>query len=386
LKIPFHRPILPDDLNQLFDKSLRDGWLTTGPIVKAFESELSDFLNAKHVIAVNSCTAALHLALASQRFQINDKFIAPTYTFVSSVEVGEYMGMRPILVDSEIDEFNFDLNHVESELKRDNEIKAIIPVHFGGKPVQMSQVFFLAEKYNLFVLEDAAHALESYSDVGKVGNTDYATAFSFYANKNITTGGEGGALSTNDSILAEKIRKLSLHGMSKDGYKRFQAGGKWMYDISDLGYKYNMTDISASFGLWQFRHLDEWHDRRITIFNKYCNQLSKIDGIICPKSETNSMEAYHLFPIQIVPEAWNISRNKLIIQINDKGIGTSVHYIPIHMHSYYHKKYGYSQNDFPNAKRLSESVITLPLYPSLKDDEIDYIIKILLKLWSKHQL
>jgi dTDP-4-amino-4,6-dideoxygalactose transaminase len=386
LNIPFHRPIIPASLDELYEDSIRDGWITTGPITKKFESKLQEIFESDNVIAVNSCTAALHIALASKNFKPNDKFIVPTYTFVASVEVGEYLGMHPILIDSQKDGYNIDLNQVEDVLKKDNKIKAIIPVHFGGETVQMDLIFDLANKYNLFVLEDAAHAFESKSKIGKVGNTNHAAAFSFYANKNITTGGEGGALSTNDCTLAEKMRKLSLHGMSKDGYKRFQSNGKWAYDVSELGYKYNMTDISASFGLWQLRYFNNWLLRRIEIANEYNIGLDGIEGIICPTKKVSTDNAWHLYIIRIIPNLWKISRNELINKINQKGIGTSVHYIPVHMHSYYKKKYGFKPDSFPQSKTLSETVISLPLYPALKDEEVSYIAKTILGLWEKYKV
>lgn len=386
MNIPFHRPIIPASLDELYEDSIRDGWLTTGPITKRFESKLQEIFESDNVIAVNSCTAALHIALASKNFKPNDKFIVPTYTFVASVEVGEYLGMHPILIDSQRDGFNLDLNQVEDVLKKDNKIKAIIPVHFAGQTVQMDLIFDLANKYNLFVIEDAAHALESKSKIGKVGNTNHAAAFSFYANKNITTGGEGGALSTNDNSLADKMRKLSLHGMSKDGYKRFQSNGKWAYDVSELGYKYNMTDISASFGLWQLRFFNNWFSRRIEIVNEYNTWFNCIEGVICPTKKVRTDNAWHLYIVRIIPDLWKISRNELINKINQKGIGTSVHYIPIHMHSYYKKKYGFKPDSFPRSKTLSETVISLPLYPALKDEEVSYIAKTILDLWEKYKV
>ena len=192
----------------------------------------------------------------------------PTYTFVASAEIGEYLGMEPIFVDCDED-YNLDLNKVDDLIKKEDIIKAIIPVHFAGKPVDMNSLLSISEKYNIFILEDAAHALETVSNVGKVGNTNHASAFSFYANKNITTAGEGGAVATNDKILANKIRQLSLHGMTKDGWNRFKLGKKWQYDVSSLGYKYNMTDFAASFGQWQMDRLETWYDKRLTIVNYY---------------------------------------------------------------------------------------------------------------------
>lgn len=385
MNIPFHKPVLPKNIDTILSDSIRNGWLTTGPEVQYFEESLSSYLNAKYVIAVNSCTAALHLSLASKGFKKGDKFAAPTYTFVSTVEVGEYLGMEPVLIDCDND-YNIDLDMLEDRINNDSKIKCILPVHFAGRPVDMDNIFSIANSNGLFVVEDAAHALETKSNVGKVGNTQYATAFSFYANKNITTAGEGGAVSTNDRALARKIRKLSLHGMSKDGWKRFKIGKKWQYDISELGYKNNMTDISAAFGHWQLKHIQEWHDKRSLIVKEYQSNFKHIEGIICPKTcKINEKNAYHLYIIRIIPIKWKINRNKIIQLLNEAGIGTSVHYIPVHMHSYYIKKYGYKISDFPKAKEFSENVISLPLYPLLNNKDINYIIEFVISLWTKYK-
>ena len=386
MHIPFHKPISPTSVDSILNDSLSSGWLTTGPKVEILEERLKEYFNCENVIALNSGTAALHLALASRDIGAGHKFICSTYTFVASVEVGEYLGAEPVLLDCDSETFNLDLNQVESILKMNgNNIKAIIPVHFGGQAVDMNSLFELSEKYGILVLEDAAHALETISNFGKVGNTEHASAFSFYANKNITTGGEGGALATNDSKLAEKVRKLSLHGMSKDGWKRFEMQGSWGYDIQELGYKYNMTDIAASFGIEQLTHVNEWHSRRMEIVAKYLNGLKSIEGIILPNHISGKLHAWHLYVIRIVSESWKISRNKLIDKITERGVGIAVHYIPVHMHSYYKKKDGYKPEDFPVAKQLSETVITLPIYPRLIDKEVDYIITTLNDLWNKYQ-
>ena len=384
--IPFHKPIMPKDLNILFSKSLKNGWLTTGPEVKSFESDLKNYIQSDNIVCVNSCTAALHLALAAKGFGSGDKFIVPTYTFVASVEVGEYLGMEPVFVDCD-KHFNMDLNQVYDILKRDQNIKAIIPVHFAGRPVNMKKLFSLAHENNIFILEDAAHALETISNVAKVGNTNHATAFSFYANKNITSAGEGGAISTNDKILAGKVRQLSLHGMTKDGWNRFKTGKKWQYDVSTLGYKYNMTDFAASFGKWQMKQLRKWYDKRVQLVNIYQENFNKIEGLICPASISgNEKHAYHLYIIRIIPSRWSIDRNQMIEFLNNGGIGTSVHYKPVHMHSYYQKKYGFKEADYPNSSALYENVITLPLYPALKKQQIYYIIEFVVELWKKYKL
>jgi dTDP-4-amino-4,6-dideoxygalactose transaminase len=386
MNIPFHKPVVPKSFDKIFSKSIMNGWLTTGPHVKEFENEISAYNDSKHTVAVNSCTAALHLALAAKNFSTGDKFIVPTYTFAATVEVGEYLGMHPILIDCD-DDYNIDLNHVEQLLKKDSKIKTIIPVHFAGKPVDMKNLHLLCEQHDIFILEDAAHAFEAETNIGKVGNTNHAAAFSFYANKNITTAGEGGAISTNNEKLADEIRKLSLHGMSRDGWNRFKTGAKWKYDISKMGYKYNMTDISASYGSWQLKNINSWYDKRELIVNKYQNHLRNIDGIICPKIDnSDTKHAYHLYIIRLVPEKWKIGRDKMIQLLNSFGIGTSVHYVPIHMHSYYKKKYGFLDEDFKNAKKFSDNVITLPLYPLLSDENVNYIIDTIRELWSKHKL
>ncbi|MFQ5452905.1 MAG: DegT/DnrJ/EryC1/StrS family aminotransferase [Candidatus Zixiibacteriota bacterium] len=383
--IPFHRPFFPADTIDQIKATLTSGWVTTGPRVKQFELELSGILNAEHVIALNSGTAALHLGLCGINLNRGDGFIAPTYTFVATVEVGEYFGAQPLLVDVDPDTYNIDLNQVEDLLKRGgHRIKVIMPVHFAGQAVAMQSLISMAKKYNVFVLEDAAHALETVSDIGKIGNTPFGAAFSFYANKNITTGGEGGAFATNNEKLASVVRVLSLHGMSRDGWDRYQGKGKWAYDISQLGYKYNMTDLAAAIGLSQLVKLDQWHRRRLAIVSQYSQGLSGIPGLVLPEHKTGKVHAWHLYVVRLGTNRWKIDRDRIIKLLNESGIGTSVHFIPIHMHSYYQQKYQFKPQDFPIAKRLSESVITLPLYPSLSKADVDYIIEIFHSLWSKY--
>jgi len=378
MHIPFHKPNLPNNLDKIFSNSIRNGWLTTGSVVNDFENRLMQFLSAKYVIAVNSCTAALHLALAARDFGKEDKFIVPTLTFASTVECGEYLGMEPILLDSEKDGFLIDLNQIEDIVKRDSSVKVVIPVHYAGEAVNINYLMELAEKYGIFILEDAAHALETNYQEEKIGNTHHAAAFSFYANKNLTTAGEGGALATNNSDLADKVRKLSLHGITKDGWNRFKTKGKWEYDIVELGYKYNLTDFSASFGLWQFEQIDQWQNRRLQIFNKYIEGLSAIKGIVLPQYTKG--HSLHLFVIELVKNRWSISRDKFIEEMNRKGIGLAVHYKPIHQLTYYENKYDFNYNKFPRANELFESIISLPIYPSLKKSSVNYIIKCIIDL------
>ena len=382
MKIPFHKPNLPHSFDEIFSDSIRSGWLTTGSQVMEFEKRIAQYLDVEHVIGVNSCTAALHLALAAKGFGPGQKFIVPTLTFASTIECGEYLGMEPIVVDSDQNGYLIDLNRVEDIVRKDNAVRAIIPVHYAGEPVNLRYMMELAEKYDLFILQDAAHALETNCGGIKIGNTDHAAAFSFYANKNLTTGGEGGALSTNDSDLAERIRKLSLHGITKDGWDRYKANGHWEYDIVELGYKYNLTDFAACFGLWQFNQIDDWQKRRGEIVKQYTNGLSSIDGIILPNKFKGHSK--HLFVIQLDLERWSISRDDFIKKMNERGIGLAVHYKPLHQLSFYQRKYDFNNDCFPRADSLFQSIISLPIYPNLTNESLNYIIDSISDLYSTY--
>jgi len=286
--------------------------------------------------------------------------------------------MEPILVDSSENGFLIDLNQIEDLVKNDQSIKAIVPMHYGGEPVDLEKIMEIAAKYGLFVLQDAAHALETEYNGIKIGNTDHAAAFSFYANKNMTTGGEGGAVSTNDERLAKKIKKLSLHGITKDGWNRFKKDGNWEYDIVEMGYKYNLTDYAACFGLWQMNQIEKWQLRRDEIVKKYINGLNHIDSIHLPKVIKGHSK--HLFVIRLDPNKWSISRNIFIEKMNKKGIGLAVHYKPLHQLSYYKNKYHFNIDNFPMANLLYESIISLPIYPKLSDSSLDQIINSITEL------
>ena len=384
MKIPFHKPNLPKSLDTIYSESLKSGWLTTGSIVKKFENELKKYLKSDFVVLLNSCTAGLHLSLLAKGLSKGDEFLLPTLTFASTIECGEYLGLKPNLIDCEENSFLVDLNKVEDQLKRNKKIKAFLPMHYGGEPVNINQINLLAEKYSVFILHDAAHALETEYENKKIGKTDYASAFSFYANKNITTGGEGGAVSTNNGDIAKKIKKLSLHGITKDGWHRFKDNGKWEYDITELGYKYNLTDLSASFGLWQFKNINKWNNKRKLIAEKYLSLLSNIEGLTLPKNVNG--HAWHLFVLRINQNCWKITRNEIIQRLNMKGIGLAVHYKPIHHLSYYQKNYDLQNHDFINANKLFNSIISLPIYPLLKHSEIKYICDSIKELFLEFQV
>jgi len=384
MKIPFHRPNTPESLDEIYSDSIRNGWLTTGGIVKNFEEQLKVYFNSKYVILLNSCTAGLHLSLLAKGLSKGDEFILPALTFASTIECGEYLGLRPRIIDSSKESFIFDLNKVEDELKNNTKIKAIIPMHYGGEPVNLDQLKIFSQKYGVFILDDAAHALETKYRNHKIGDTDDASAFSFYANKNITTGGEGGAVSTNSKEIADKIKKLSLHGITKDGWNRFKNKGRWEYDITELGYKYNMTDLSASFGLWQFKNIDKWQRKRLEIAKKYMTLLRDVKGLELPKLING--HAWHLFVVKIKLNEWKISRNQIIKILNKRGIGLAVHYKPINMLSYYRENYELNQSDFSNVNYLFSSIISLPIYPLLIDSEVEYIVDSIKYVYGKYSV
>ena len=382
LKIPYYKPSVPKNWSKIIDESLKSGWLTTGPIVNEFESKLSLEIGVKNVVALNSCTGALHLALAAKGFNHGDKFIVPTYTFVASVGCGEYLGMEPVLIDNVEDNFQIDLNKIEENLKKDSKIKAIIPVHIGGDIVNLDELIDIAARYDIFVLEDAAHLIGNPENKTYERYPNHAQAYSFYANKNITTLGEGGALATFNDELASKVRRLSLHGITRDGWDRY-AGGKWEYDVTNLGFKYNMPDIAASFGLWQLSQLRKMQRRRREIAEKYISGLKSIDGVITPLIEFEK-NALHLFTIRFEIEKWKLTRDQIIIKLIEMGISVSVHYKPIHLFTYYKINYGYSVGDFPRAEKLYSSIVSLPFYPLLKDNEINYIVDSIKNLSMKY--
>lgn len=381
--IPYYKVSLRIDNN--LKNSLRNGWLTTGPKVKEFEDNLKSYTGAKNAIAVNSCTAGLHLSLAAQNISKEDYVIVPNLTFVATSEVVEYFGANLLLCDIDPKTLCLDINLVEEAAKKlKGKLKFVMPVHFAGYAADMKSLLSLSEKYGFKIIEDCAHSLETFSNIGKVGNANNCSVFSFYANKNITTGGEGGAVLTNDDFLAGLIRKLSLHGMSKDAWNRFSKNGKWYYEVDSLGYKYNLTDIAAGFGIQQMKKIDQFSQKRQLIALKYDQILSPIPGIKTFNYDTQFFHARHLYIIHLSSKKWSISRDDVIQFLNSNGIGTSVHYIPLHRMPYYKNKYNLSDKNFPHSVEYFKGCISLPIYPSLKLSEVNYIGKVISQLAQKY--
>jgi perosamine synthetase len=379
--LPFHRASIgPEELSAL-QEVLESGWLTTGQRVKQFESEFAQYLGAAHAVAVNSCTAALHLSLAAIGLSEGDEVIVPTMTFAASGEAVLYQRARPVLLDSSPDTFHMDPSAIEAAITP--RTKAIMPVHYSGHAYGMDVVLDIARRHNLRVIEDAAHSFPSRFQDAPIGTHGDLVCFSFYATKTITTG-EGGMVTTKDLELAGRIRLLSLHGISRDAWKRYSAEGSWRYDIEALGYKYNLTDLQAAIGLTQLKKADLLLGKRATLAARYSEAFAPLDSFSVPVPPPDVESAWHLYVLQINPETLNISRDEIIQELKKRDIGTSVHFIPLHLHPLYHRL-GYSQGQFPNAERHFSRAISLPLFPDLSFEQQDRVIQALHDIARSHR-
>jgi len=375
--IPFHAPDIGDDEISSVVETLRSGWLTTGPKVKKFEEDFSKYLGCSHAVAANSCTAALHLALDAIGAKEGDEIIIPTLTFAATAEVVLYFKATPILVDCERDTLNLDPCHLEAAIT--SKTKAIVPVHFGGQPCDMSRILEIARSYRLNVIEDAAHALPASYQGKKVGTLSDITCFSFYATKTITTG-EGGMATTENSEWAKRMRMMSLHGISHDAWKRYTKEGSWYYEILNPGFKYNLTDIAAAIGIEQLKKCDGYCESRKRIALIYDSCFADLPEIQTPVCRSNVEHAWHLYVIQLNLERLRLTRNEFVEALRDEGIGTSVHFIPLHLHPYYRDKFGYKPSDFPNASSAFERIVSLPIYPTMTETNIEVVISAVKKI------
>ena len=369
--LPFHRAAIGEEELQAVTEALRGGWLTTGPRVKEFEASFARYVGASNSLAVSSCTAALHLALSAIGLREGDDVILPAMTFAASGETILYHRARPVLVDCLPNSFHLDPSQIEPAIT--SRTKAIMPVHYAGSPCDMDPILAIAQRHGLKIIEDAAHALPSRYCGRMVGALGDITCFSFYATKTLTTG-EGGMATTEDREYAERMRILSLHGISRDAWKRYTSEGSWRYDILDVGYKYNMTDLQAAFGLAQLAKCDRLREARSRIAAQYCRGLASLKAFEALEFPADDQHAWHLFVIQINPEALRISRDQVIEELKLRRIGTSVHFIPLHLHPLY-RRLGYFTGQFPNAESHFERAISLPIFPDMTENEVDRVLE-----------
>jgi dTDP-4-amino-4,6-dideoxygalactose transaminase len=368
--LPFAPPSIgEEEIAEVVD-TLRSGWITTGPKTKRFEGDFAAYLGAPAALAVNSCTAALHTALVTLGVGPGDEVITTPLTFAASVNVIEHVGARPILVDVEPDTLNISPSAVAAAVTP--RTRALLPVHYAGHPVDLDPLLELAAEHALAVVEDAAHALPARYRGRRIGAGANPVAFSFYATKNLTTG-EGGMLTGDPDFLA-RARMISLHGMSRDGWKRYEKGGSWYYDVLFPGFKYNMTDIQAALGLWQLKKLERFQARRREVVAAYHAAFGDDPAFELPVTRPDVEHAWHLYVLRLRLETLRIDRDRFIEELKARNIGTSVHFIPIHLHPYYRQRYGFKPEAFPVAKDNFERMVSLPLSPKLNDQDVTDVV------------
>jgi len=371
--IPFSRPAIGEEEIAEVTDTLRSGWITTGPKARKFETDFADYIGGDvEAVAVNSATAGLHLALEGLGIGPGDEVITTTNTFTATAEVVRYLGADPVFVDIQADSLNIDPAAIERAIT--DRTKAIIPVHFAGLSCDMDAIFNLADRHKQQVIEDAAHALPCSYRGQRIGalRSD-ATVFSFYANKTITTG-EGGMIVTRDRELAARCRTMRLHGISRDVFDRYQSSRpSWHYDVVAPGFKYNMTDIAAAMGIHQLRKSDDFQQQRQALAQRYIEQLKDLPLRLPAEGTGDSLHAWHLFVIRLLPRA-PLDRDQFIQKLAEQGIGCSVHFIPMHLHSYWKDKYQLDAVDYPVANEAYEGTVSLPLFPGLSEAEQDRVI------------
>jgi dTDP-4-amino-4,6-dideoxygalactose transaminase len=377
--LPYALPSIgEEEIAEVID-SLRSGWITTGPKVKRFEADFADYVGAKHAIAVNSCTAGLHIALTALDIGPGDEVIVPALTFCSTANVVVHLGARPVLVEVG-DDFNITPEALEAAITP--RTKAVMLVHYGGQACDLAAIYKVAAQHNLAVVEDAAHAVGSTYRGRMIGSDALqdsgngirrVTVFSFYATKNMTTG-EGGMITTKFEALAERMRILTLHGMSRDAWKRYTGSASWYYEVISAGYKDNMTDIQASLGIHQLRRLDGFIKIRQRYASLYDEAFADLPEVKTPITHNDRNHIYHLYVISLDLERLVIDRTQFIEELKAQNIGASVHFIPIHLHAFYQEEFGYRPGALPRAELTYNRIVSLPLYPRMTERDVRDVI------------
>jgi dTDP-4-amino-4,6-dideoxygalactose transaminase len=375
--LPYALPALGEAEKRAVVEVLESGWITTGPRVERFESALAEATGARHVVCLSSCTAALHLALLDLELSPGDEVITTPLTYAATVNGVVQAGGRPVLVDVEPDTLNLDPERAAGAVG--DRTRALLPVHFGGHPCEMDALLETAERHRLRVIEDAAHAIGARYRGRAVGTLGDATCFSFYATKNLTTG-EGGALATDSDETAARARLLSAHGISRDAWSRREAAEPWSYEVLTPGFKYNMSDVQAALGLVQLARLEGFTTRRGALARRYDDAFRDHPALEIPAHRDSVGHAYHLYALRLRPEALTCDRARFLRELRAENIGSAVHFIPIHHHPYYRKHLGVEPGAFPVADAAFERIFSLPLYPSMRDEDADDVIEAVAKV------
>lgn len=370
--IPFHAASVGEDEASAAADVIRSGWLTMGPKTIEFEQNFASYVGARHAIGVSSCTAALHLALEAVGLQPGDEVLVPTTTFTATAEVVVYFKAIPVLVD--VDPITLCIDPEEARKKVTSRTRAILPVHFAGQPCDMDRIQQLAARHSLHVIEDAAHALPASFRGTPVGAISQLTAFSFYATKTLTTG-EGGMVTTDDDELAARMKMMRLHGIGRDAWKRYSSEGSWHYEVLNAGFKYNLTDIQSAIGIVQLNKCTEMCSLRARIARQYTEAFLQCEEIQVPTVLADRESAWHLYVLRLHLDRLTIGRSEVIEELKQRGVGTSVHFIPLHLHPYYRDAYHYCPESFPVALREYYRSFSLPIYPGMSLDQVAYVIE-----------
>jgi perosamine synthetase len=376
----FHKPFISEDeVDEIVD-TVRSGWLSMGPKTIRFEQEFNKYIGAKRSVAVSSWTAAGHLTLEAFGIEKDDEVILPTMTFPATAEIVCYFGAKPVIVDVDEDTLNISLEEIEKSITP--KTKAIIPVHYGGQPCDMDEILELAKKYNLRVLEDAAHSLPAYYKGKKIGTLSDVTCFSFYATKTLSTG-EGGMICTNNEEIAERTAIMRLHGINRDAWKRYSESGSWYYEVVAPGYKYNFTDLQASLGLPQLKKVDIMWEWRKKIAARYTEAFKDFDLIKLHTIKPDRESSWHLYPVKLNLEMLTKNRAQLIDELKKHNIGIGVHFMPVHQHLYYQKTFNLDDKDFPVSSAAFPRLMSLPIYPGMTDESIEKVISVVTDVLNK---
>jgi len=375
--LPFHQPFIGEEEIAEVTAALRSGWLTTGPRTKAFEKKFCQYIGSPHAVGVNSCTAALHLALEAAGVKEGDEVITTPITFAATANVIVHQKAIPVFVDVEPDTLNIKPGLIERKISA--RTRAIIPVHLAGHPCDMDEITALARKYEITVIEDAAHALEAEYRGTKIGALSPFTAFSFYATKNITTG-EGGMLTVQDDEIAEKVRILSLHGMSRDAWKRYSEEGYRHWEVLYAGYKYNMSDLQAALGLHQIDRIGEFWETRRKYTRRYDSAFEEVPEVKPLRTKPHVKHAYHLYPILLNLEILTADRDQVMNALQAENIGIGIHFRAIHLHPFYRGTFGGREGTLPVAEDATQRILSLPLYPKMSEQDLDDVVKAVKKV------